>query len=60
MVGMGERAAEILSANPDRAGARLVQLVESEQRRYMPKPTYSEVIEIEYFDPVRVTDRPVS
>jgi type III restriction enzyme len=58
--GIGEHAIAILSANQDRAGARLVALVETEQRRYMAKPTYDEVIQIRDFDPTRLNERPES
>jgi type III restriction enzyme len=36
--GLGSKATEVLSANLDRGSARLVQLVEAEQRRFMAKP----------------------
>lgn len=58
--GIGPNALNVLSANQDRAGARLVQLVESEQRRFMSKPSYTTVVQVDEFDPVRVTDRPIS
>jgi len=58
--GLGPKAVEVLSANLDRAGARLVRLVEQEQRRFMAKPTFHEVVELKKFDPVRATDRKVS
>jgi len=60
MEGIGENAVRVLSANQDRAGARLVTLVESEQRRYMAKPSYDEVVQLRDFNPIRVSDRPVS
>lgn len=58
--GLGPRADEILSANLDRAGLRLIELVESELRRFMPKPTFEDVVSIENFKPVRVTDRTIT
>ena len=58
--GLGESAAELLSANLDRAGARLVKLVAEEQRRYMTAPSYREVVELKDFSPTRATDKPVS
>jgi type III restriction enzyme len=58
--GLGTKAVEVLSANLDRAGARLVRLVESEQRRFMTKPSFEEVVEVRSFDPIRVTDKDVS
>lgn len=58
--GIGKNVLGVLSANQDRAGARLVQLVESEQRRFMSKPAYTTVVQVDDFDPIRVTDRPVS
>lgn len=58
--GLGGKAEEVLSANLDRAGARLVTLVRGEQRRFMQNPSYEEVVELRDFAPVRVTDRNVS
>ena len=47
------RLIEVLSANLDRAGARLVNLVAEEQRRLMAKPSYHEVVELKDFNPMR-------
>lgn len=58
--GLGDRAVPVLSANLDRAGARLVRLIESEQRKYMAKPSYEEVIEVKPFNPTRATDREIT
>jgi type III restriction enzyme len=58
--GLGAKAVEVLSANLDRAGARLIRLVEQEQRRFMAKPSYDEVVELKEFNPVRATDKDVS
>lgn len=58
--GLGAKAVEVLSANLERAGARLVRLVESEQRRFMAKPSYEEVVQVRDFNPTRVTDKDVS
>ncbi len=60
MEGLGTSAQAVLSANLERAGARLVSLVESEQRRYMAKPSYQEVVELRAFDPIRATDKETS
>jgi type III restriction enzyme len=58
--GLGNKAEEILSANIERAGARLIRLVSDEQRHYMAKPSYQEVVRIEEFKPSRVTDKALS
>ena len=58
--GLGSKADEILSANLDRAGARLVRLVAEEQRRFMAKPSYQEVVELKDFNPTRATDKAVT
>jgi type III restriction enzyme len=58
--GLGGKAGEILSANLDRAGARLVRLVAEEQRRFMAKPSYQEVVELKEFNPSRTTDKTVT
>lgn len=58
--GLGSKAEEVLSANIDRAGARLVRLVASEQKRFMAKPSYLEVVEIKPFNPTRATDKEIS
>ncbi|MEY2424364.1 MAG: type restriction enzyme [Acidimicrobiaceae bacterium] len=58
--GLGDQADEVLSANLGRAGARLVKLVADEQRRYMSKPSYEQVVELKDFNPVRATDKTVT
>jgi type III restriction enzyme len=58
--GLGDKADEVLSANLDRAGARLVKLVADEQRRFMSKPSYEEVVELKEFNPSRATDKAVT
>jgi type III restriction enzyme len=60
MEGLGDTAQAVLSANLERAGARLMRLVETEQRRFMTSPSFDEVVELKPFDPVRATDRDVS
>jgi len=57
--GLGAKADEVLSANLGRAGARLIKLVADEQRRYMAKPSYHEVVELKHFNPIRATDKPI-
>jgi type III restriction enzyme len=54
--GLGSKAAEVLSANLERAGARLVRLVEQEQRRFTAKPQYDELLDLKEFNPPRATD----
>ena len=58
--GLGSLAVEVLSANLDRAAARLIQLVETEQRRFISKPSYDQIVELRRFVPVRMTDKEVS
>jgi type III restriction enzyme len=58
--GLGDAAPGVLSANLGRAGARLVRLVAEEQRAYMTKPSFEEVVELRPFDPPRATDRSIS
>jgi type III restriction enzyme len=58
--GLGSKAEEVLSANLERAGARLIKLVGDEQRHFMVKPSYQEVVKIEEFNPTRSTDKTVS
>jgi type III restriction enzyme len=60
LAGLGAKAEEVLSANLARAGARLIKLVGDEQRRFMAKPTYEEVVELRELNPTRVTDKTVS
>ena len=57
---LGHAAVEVLSANLERAGARLVKLVAEEQRRFMTAPSYDRVVELRAFAPTRATDKPVS
>jgi type III restriction enzyme len=58
--GLGDEAEEVLSANLERAGARLIRLVQDEQRRFMVKPSYQQVVKVEEFAPTRSTDKTVS
>ncbi|MGB6223907.1 MAG: DEAD/DEAH box helicase family protein [Pseudonocardiaceae bacterium] len=58
--GLASKAVDVLSAHLHRAGARLVRLVETEQRRVMPEPRYDEVIKLKTFAPPRATDKIVS
>jgi type III restriction enzyme len=58
--GLDAKADEVLSANLGRAGARLVRLVADEQRRFMAKPSYQEVVELKDFNPTRTTDKTVT
>jgi type III restriction enzyme len=58
--GLGDKAEEVLSANLERAGARLVRLVADDQRRFMAKPSFEQVVKLEDFRPIRTTDRDVS
>ena len=60
LAGLGDRADEVLSANLERAGARLVKLVADEQRTYMAKPKMGEVVKLEEFNPTRATDKDVN
>jgi len=60
LAGLGDKAEEVLSANLERAGARLVRLVAEEQRKYMAKPKMGEIIKLEEFNPARATDKAVS
>jgi len=58
--GLGDKADAVLSANLGRAAKRLLDLVAEEQRRLTPKPDFDEVVQLLPFEPVRVTDRPIS
>lgn len=60
LAGLGVKAEEVLSANLERAGARLVKLVAEEQRAYASRPSFEEVVELRDFRPGRATDRQVS
>jgi len=60
VTGLGAEATAILSANLDRAGARLIRLIETEQRRFMSKPSYEEVVEVRPFSPKRVNDKDIT
>lgn len=55
--GPGDKAESVLSANLERAGARLIRLVGAEQKRYMAKPEIGEVVKLEEFNPIRTTDK---
>lgn len=55
--GLRSHADEVLLANLDRAGARLVRLVSEEQRRFIAKPSYQQVVRVEEFAPTRSADK---
>ena len=52
--GLGGKAEKVLSAYMDRAAGGLISLITEEQRRFAPKPTYDEVVELTEFSPVRL------
>jgi type III restriction enzyme len=54
MQGLGSSAATILSGYMDRAGAGLIQVVTEQQRKYVAKPSFGEVVEVIEFSKVRV------
>lgn len=51
--GLGSSAEAILSGYLDRASAAIVDLVTEQQRAFMSKPTYGQVIELRKFRPTR-------
>ena len=57
--GMGEKAEEVLSANLERAGERLVALVAEEQRKYIAPVKVGYEVKLAEFAPLRATDRDV-
>jgi type III restriction enzyme len=60
LAGLGGKAEEVLSANLERAGSRLVELVGAEQRKYMAVPKMGEIVKLEEFNPTRATDKDVN
>jgi type III restriction enzyme len=58
--GLGGKADEVLSANLERAGARLIQLVGDAPRRFMAQPSYEEVVRTETFSPTRSTHKMIT
>ncbi len=52
--GLGDDAERVLSAFGDRAAAALVREVTKEHRRFVGKPQFDEVVEVEDFAPLRV------
>lgn len=52
--GLGAHAENILSAYMDRAAAGLIQLVTEEQRRYVARPSYGEVVDLAPLEKVRL------
>ncbi len=53
LTGLGTHAESILSGYMDRAAANLIQVVTEEQRRFVVKPTYGEVVELASLGKVR-------
>lgn len=58
--GLGDKAAELLSAYKGRAIARLVRLVTDEHRRFATKPKFEEVVEIVPLGKQRASRRQVT
>ncbi len=54
LLGLGDRAATLLSGYMDRIAAGLIDLITREQRRCATQPTYDEVTEISTLAPVRL------
>jgi type III restriction enzyme len=54
LTGLGDKAGELLSAYMDRAAARLIALIGQEHRRFVAKPKYDQVVEIEEFSKTRL------
>lgn len=52
--GLGPQAEGILSGYMDRAAAGLIQLITEEQRKFVVKPSYGEVVEITEFATARL------
>ncbi len=57
--GLGDKRDDVLNAYMDRAATELARLVTTEQRQFMSKPSYEDVVETSLFAPTR-TARPVS
>ena len=52
--GLGARAQEALSHYLDRAAARLIRLIETEQREAAPPPSYKHELDLVKLNPVRI------
>lgn len=52
--GLGSKAQEVLSVYFDVVAARLLKVIADEQRRFAPKPVYTETVQLVPFDPVRI------
>jgi type III restriction enzyme len=57
VTGLGDKAEEVLSAYMDRAAAGLINLINSEQRRFAAKPQFDEVTELYRLAPIRFSAR---
>lgn len=51
--GLGNAAEAVLSGYLDRAAAELIRLVTAEQRKFLTKPSFQELVEIQTFAPIR-------
>lgn len=54
LAGLGPKADDALSSYMDRVATEVIQLITSEQRQFLAKPTYEEVAEISVFAPLRI------
>ena len=54
IAGLGDKAQAVLSGYMERAAAGLIAAITDEQRKFDPKPSYEEVVEINEFRPARL------
>lgn len=59
IAGLGLKAVPVLSTNLDRVAARVIELIQDAQKKFAPKPTFDEVVEVVAFNPIRLM-RPVA
>ncbi len=59
VAGLGAKTVPVLSTNLDRVAARVIELIQQSQRKFAPKPTYDEVVEVIDFANVRL-QRPIA
>lgn len=57
--GLGDKATDVLSAYMDRVAAGFIDLIAKEQRRYVSRPSYEDVVDIATLAPLRMA-RPMS
>jgi type III restriction enzyme len=60
LLGLGDKAEELLGAYMSRGLAHLIELIKKEQKKYASKPKYEDIVEFKSYRPIRIARPEVS